>query len=128
MLQPGDILNRAEREIIKARGELEALAQSLLSFDDKDPLGLLQQRNAGIPAAASLKVWREVSTLVEMEQSRGRAPAEIHAAVLETSTTNATGLDRKDVLRRSTNPVTNLCEDLERSVWAAVFYFLTTGR
>lgn len=128
MVLPGDILNRAEREIEKARGELQALAASLQGADDKDPLGLLQRRNAGLPAAASFKVWREVSLLVELEQGRGRSAADIYGAVLETSTMNATGLDRKDPLRRSTNPITNLCEDLERSAWATVYSYLTAGR
>lgn len=128
MLLPVDILNRAEREIEKARGELQALAASLQGADDKDPLSLLQQRSAGIPAGAAFKVWREVSLLVELEQGRGRSEADIYRTVLDTSTVNATGLDRKDPLRRSTNPVTNLCEDLERSAWVNVYSFLTAGR
>lgn len=130
MFSSSEALRRAERELQKAREELSSLAIMLTNLEDqiKDPLGLLQLRNAGLPAAASYKVWSEVILIIEMELDRAHSDEHILKVLTDTSLSNAAGLGRKDPLRRSTNPISNLCEDIERSIWTIVFSFLSTGR
>jgi len=117
-------LARAEREIESGEKKLENYLRSLAPGPDL--IRAIQRENAGIPIAASLKVWEEVSLFIELARERSEPEGEILSSLHDMIFERIIG--RLDPMRRSTNPVYCVCEDLEKSVWGKVLKFLVTGR